>query len=687
MSSRKAELLRVEFGIHTYGDLLMDIPFRYVDKSSVSLIRDIRLTGDPVQLEGKFVSFRTEGAGPKKRLIGEFEDDTGSIDIIWFARIKEIEKWIRLHEPYRLYGKPQEFKRSINIVHPELDNLKTGREKSIGLEPVYRSTEKLMLAGLDSKGRRKLVEQIFHELRATDIPENLPEEWIQRLRFQSRFKTWRDIHFPSSMEDMWNARNRLKFEELFFLQMLLLRTKAKRKVDIPGFTFTEIGSLFNTFFHSHLTFELTEAQKRVIREIRHDTGSGRQMNRLLQGDVGSGKTIVALMCMLIAADNGYQSTLMAPTEVLAMQHYQSLSQSLGDLPVRLGFLSGSITGQARQQVLQGIISGDIHILIGTHALIEEGVKFHKLGLAVIDEQHRFGVEQRARMWQKTESAPPHILVMTATPIPRTLALTVYGDLDVSILDELPPGRKPVKTTQRTEAHRTKVMEFVRSEIDKGRQVYFIFPLIEESEKLDLENLQDGYERILGLFPRPKYQISVVHGRMKAEEKDEEMQRFKEGRTQIMVSTTVIEVGVNVPNASVMIIENAERFGLSQLHQLRGRVGRGADQSYCILMTSYQQSKTAKERLQVICNSNDGFVIAEADLRLRGPGDISGTRQSGAYDFKIANLVEDQAILSTARTFAEKLLEQDPHFRSPAFFPVYQYLSREFKYKTDWSRIS
>lgn len=687
ITARKAELLRAELGLHTYGDLLSDIPFRYVDKSSITYIRDIRLTGDPVQLEGKFTGIRTEGHGPKKRLIADFDDGTGEVEVVWFARVKEIEKWIQLNQSYRLFGKPQDFKRTISIVHPEINNLNSGKEKTMGLEPVYSSTEKLMLAGLDSKGRRKLIEQIFHELKSTDIPENLPEEWIKKLRFNARFKTWRDIHFPNNMEEMWKAKNRLKFEELFFLQMLLLRTKAKRKEEIPGFRFSEVGNLFHTFFNQHLAFELTNAQKRVIREIRQDMGSGKQMNRLLQGDVGSGKTIVALMCMLIAADNGFQSALMAPTEVLAMQHFHSLTEAIGDLPVRIGFLSGSVTGQARQKVLEGISSGEIHILIGTHAVIEEGVVFQQLGLAVIDEQHRFGVEQRSRMWQKAISAPPHVLVMTATPIPRTLALTVYGDLDVSILDELPPGRKPVKTTQRTEAHRTRVMEFVRKEIADGRQVYVIYPLIEESEKLDLENLNDGYERLLSIFPRPQYQISIVHGRMKAEEKDEEMQRFKDAKTQIMVSTTVIEVGVNVPNASVMIIENAERFGLSQLHQLRGRVGRGADQSYCILMTSYKISKTAKERLEVICNSNDGFVIAEADLKLRGPGDISGTRQSGAYDFKVANLVEDQPILALARTFAEALIEQDPEFRSHSFQPVYQYLAREFKYKTDWSRIS
>ena len=468
---------------------------------------------------------------------------------------------------------------------------------------------------------------------------------------------------------------------------MLLRAKVKREETVKGFVFGEVGHVFNTFYNHHLPFSLTEAQKRVMREIRKDMGSGHQMNRLLQGDVGSGKTIVALMCMLLAADNGFQSVLMAPTEVLAMQHYKSISELVEGLDIKIAFLSGSITGSPRTEILESLKAGKTNILIGTHAVIEEWVEFASLGLAITDEQHRFGVAQRAQMWTKSPLHPPHVLVMTATPIPRTLALTVYGDLDVSILDELPPGRKPVVTTQRTEAHRSKVMEFVRSEIKKGRQVYVIFPLIEESEKLDLENLQDGYERLLGTFPRPDYQITVVHGRMKAQEKEEAMQGFKELKTQIMVSTTVIEVGVNVPNASVMIIENAERFGLAQLHQLRGRVGRGADQSYCILMTSYKLSKTAKERLDVICKTNDGFVIAEADLKMRGPGDIAGTKQSGAFEFKAANLVEDQAILRTARMMAEDILTRDPMLRSPEHTQMARFLSTEYKYKQDWSRIS
>ncbi|MEO6130910.1 MAG: ATP-dependent DNA helicase RecG, partial [Saprospiraceae bacterium] len=510
---------------------------------------------------------------------------------------------------------------------------------------------------------------------------------ISKLRFRNRFETFKDVHLPSKKEELVAARNRIKFEELFFLQLILLRAKVKRNDTIRGFIFGEVGVLFNSFFNDKLPFTLTEAQKRVMREIRRDMGSGRQMNRLLQGDVGSGKTVLALMCMLLAADNGFQSVLMAPTEVLAMQHYKSISAYLEGLDIKVAFLSGSITGSTRAQLFDSLRTGQIHILLGTHAVIEDGVEFKNLGLAITDEQHRFGVAQRAQMWTKSPLHPPHVLVMTATPIPRTLALTIYGDLDISILDELPPGRKPIVTTQRTEAHRSKVMEFVRAEIAKGRQVYVIYPLIEESEKLDLENLMDGYERLLGIFPRPEYQISVVHGRMKADVKDGEMKKFVEKKTQLMVSTTVIEVGVDVPNASVMIIENAERFGLAQLHQLRGRVGRGGDQSYCILMTSYKLSKAAKERLDVICKSNDGFFIAEADLKLRGPGDIAGTRQSGAYEFKAANLVEDQAILRTARTIAEEIITTDPELKSPAHEAISRYLSTEQKYKQDWSRIS
>ena len=683
----RGELLRKELGIHKMGDLLWDLPFRYIDKSQVTDIDLARQPGESYQLLGKFTTKRLEGAGHKKRLVARFEDASGDIEILWFQRAKDIESWIQLHRPYLLYGKVQEFKGRFNIVHPDIEEATLEKLQATGFEPVYSSTEKLMLKGLDSKGRRKIIVQLFQHLHPADIPENIPDHLRSKLRFKGRYETFKDIHLPANKEDLERARNRVKFEELFFLQLMLLRAKTKREDSIKGFVFGEVGQLFNTFFNQHLPFSLTEAQKRVMREIRKDMGSGRQMNRLLQGDVGSGKTIVALMCMLLAADNGYQSVLMAPTEVLAMQHYKSISAYLAGLDLKVAFLSGSVTGKERSEILSGLKSDEIKILIGTHAVIEEVVEFSNLGLAITDEQHRFGVAQRAQMWTKSPVHPPHVLVMTATPIPRTLALTVYGDLDVSILDEMPPGRKPVITTQRTEAHRSKVIEFTRNEIRKGRQVYVIYPLIEESEKLDLENLQDGYERLLEVFPRPEYQISVVHGRMKAEDKDEEMRRFVEHKTQIMVSTTVIEVGVNVPNATVMIIENAERFGLAQLHQLRGRVGRGADQSYCILMTSYKLSKAARDRLDVICKSNDGFYIAEADLKLRGPGDIAGTRQSGAFEFKAANLVEDQAILRTARQIAEDILTRDPALSLPEHRIMARYLTTEYKYKQDWSRIS
>ncbi len=683
----RGEMLRLELGIHKIGDLLWDLPFRYIDKSQVSTIRDARNKTEPVQLKGLFTDMRLEGSGHKKRLVASFEDDSGEMEVLWFQKIKEIQQWIKPGVPYLIFGKLQDYKGKMNMVHPEIETVNADKKEASGLEPVYSSGEKLMLKGLDSKGRRKILKTLIEQLRNSDLPENLPQHIVQSLRFYSRYDSIRRIHFPANQEELTLARNRLKFEELFFLQLLLLRSKVKREESVIGFVFGEVGNLFNTFYNQHLPFALTEAQKRVIREIRKDMGSGKQMNRLLQGDVGSGKTIVALMLMLLAADNGFQSVLMAPTEVLAMQHFASIRELVKDLDIKVSFLSGSVTGSSRAELLQSLKTGSTNILLGTHAVIEEGVEFSNLGLAITDEQHRFGVAQRAQMWSKSTHHPPHVLVMTATPIPRTLALTVYGDLDVSILDELPPGRKPVVTTQRTEAHRGKVMEFVRSEIKQGRQAYVIYPLIEESEKLDLENLMDGYERLLGIFPRPEYQLSVVHGRMKADDKEMEMNRFKNANTQIMVSTTVIEVGVNVPNATIMIIENAERFGLSQLHQLRGRVGRGADQSYCILMTSYKISKTARERLEVICKSNDGFAIAEADLKLRGPGDIAGTRQSGAFEFKAANLVEDQAILRTARSFAEEIVTRDPTLQLPEHASLGAYLTTEYKYKQDWSRIS
>ncbi|MDQ3017310.1 MAG: ATP-dependent DNA helicase RecG, partial [Bacteroidota bacterium] len=514
----RGELLRKELGIHKIGDLLWDLPFRYIDKSQITSISHAKSQPEAVQLKGIFTDKRLEGTGHKKRLVATFEDASGDLEIIWFQRAKDLEQWIQLKRPYLLYGKLQDYKGRYNMVHPEMEDVTEEKMQATGLEPVYSSTEKLMLRGLDSKGRRKIIKQLMSQLNEYDIRENLPAKIISKLRFKTRFESFRDIHLPTTKEDLEKARNRIKFEELFFLQLILLRSKVRREATIKGFVFGEVGQLFNTFFLNHLPFSLTEAQKRVMREIRKDMGSGRQMNRLLQGDVGSGKTIVALMCMLLAADNGYQSVLMAPTEVLAMQHYKSISEYVAGLDIEVAFLSGSITGAARTELFQKLKSGQTKILLGTHAVIQDGVEFENLGLAITDEQHRFGVAQRALMWTKSPTHPPHVLVMTATPIPRTLALTVYGDLDISILDEMPPGRKPIITSQRTEAHRGRVNEFVRSEIAKGRQVYVIFPLIEESEKLDLENLQDGYERMLEIFPRPQYQISVLHGRMKADQK-------------------------------------------------------------------------------------------------------------------------------------------------------------------------
>ena len=547
--------------------------------------------------------------------------------------------------------------------------------------------KKLNLKGLDAKGRRKLMQLLFEKIQASDIQENLPSYMLEKFRFPVRFQAIQHIHFPKTQKELNEATKRLKFEELFFLQLRLLQIRGHRKATIRGIPFPTIGDYFMKFYKEILPFELTNAQKRVIKEIRRDLGSGGQMNRLLQGDVGSGKTIVGLMCMLIALDNGYQSCLMVPTAILAQQHFQGISEYVEDLDIEVGFLTGSVKGKKRTELLEKLKNGEIDILIGTHALIEDWVVFKNLGLAITDEQHRFGVKHRAKLWQKSKPSPPHILVMTATPIPRTLAMTLYGDLEVSVIDELPPGRKEIKTVHRHEGHRLRVIGFMKEEIAKGRQIYIVFPLIEESAKLDLQNLQDGYELLLRDFPMPDYQISVVHGRMKAKDKDFEMKRFVEGITQIMVATTVIEVGVNVPNASVMIIENTERFGLSQLHQLRGRVGRGAEQSYCILLTSYKLSAEARSRIQTMTGTNDGFKIAEADLKLRGPGNMEGTQQSGILNFKLADLSKDQKILQTAREVAARILDKDPKLEKDINARLRWYMKTEGKKFKAWSRIS
>ncbi len=697
----KAGMLQKELGIHTLGDLLLTFPFRYVDKTRFHTIGELYREqplpdGKEVQIKGVLRRLETLGEGRKKRLVGKLRDETGVIDLVWFQGIYWIEKMLTVGKTYVAFGKLNVFNNSLNLPHPEIEELSEANQKpALTFAPVYSSTEKLNARGLDSRGRRRLMEALWERIDAeiarqgldAVLPENLSDYLLKMLRLPDRYHTLRWIHFPTTQQELEAARRRLKFEELFFMQLGLLQTKLRRKKGIKGHVFGRVGELFMRFYNEKLPFQLTNAQKRVIKEIRADLGSGSQMNRLLQGDVGSGKTIVALMSMLLALDNGFQACLMAPTEILAQQHFTGIASLLEGLPVRVEFLSGSVKGRQRKKILQALADGDIHILVGTHALIEDWVVFKNLGLAIIDEQHRFGVAQRAALWKKNQPIPPHVLVMTATPIPRTLAMTLYGDLDVSVIDELPPGRKPVTTVHRTESHRIQVFEFMKKQIAAGRQVYVVYPLIEESESLDLKNLMEGYEAISRAFPKPDYQISILHGRMKPADKDFEMQRFVKGETQIMVATTVIEVGVNVPNATVMVIENTERFGLSQLHQLRGRVGRGADQSYCILMTDSKLSSEARERIATMVRTNDGFEIAEADLRLRGPGNIEGTQQSGLLRFKLADLSTDEPILKTARDLAVRILEKDPELSHPLNAPLRQWLEATAKSARFWGLIS
>ncbi|MCB0613447.1 MAG: ATP-dependent DNA helicase RecG [Phaeodactylibacter sp.] len=685
---KRAELLQKELGIFTFRDLLQHYPHRYIDKTQFHRVRELSEHSGEVQLRGILRRLSTVGEGRKRRLAGRFRDDTGAIDLVWFSGVHWLEKQLEVGKEYVIYGRVNSFRGQLSIPHPEMELALTENiQKAATFAPVYSSTDKLNTKGVDARTRRRAMKALFEKISPADTPENLPDYLIQKFRFPSRYDALRMIHFPRDEQELQSARNRLKFEELFFLQFRLLQIRRRRKDAIKGFVFEKIGHYFNTFYEEKLPFELTGAQKRVIREIRRDLGAGVQMNRLLQGDVGSGKTVVGLMCMLIAIDNGFQACMMAPTEILAQQHYQSISEYVEGMGVNVAFLSGSVKGKKRKELLKLLASGDIHILIGTHALLEDPVQFKNLGLSITDEQHRFGVAQRARLWKKSSPCPPHVLVMTATPIPRTLAMTLYGDLDVSVIDELPPGRKEIKTLHKTENHRMRVFGFMREEIAKGRQVYVVYPLIEESETLDLQNLEEGYEALKREFPPPDYRISIVHGRMKPADKDMEMQRFVEGKTQIMVATTVIEVGVNVPNASVMAIENTERFGLSQLHQLRGRVGRGAEQSYCILMSSFKLSKESKERIQTMVRTNDGFEIAEADLRLRGPGNIEGTQQSGILDFRIADLSKDTHILQTAREVAARILDDDPRLERPEHHPIKWYDEKFGKKLKGWSRIS
>ncbi|MDH8701460.1 ATP-dependent DNA helicase RecG [Dysgonomonadaceae bacterium PH5-43] len=653
---KKAEVLRNEIDVHSWEDMLYYFPYKYIDRSKIFKIREIDGNMPYIQLKGRIHHFETLGEGRSRRITALFYDGTGSIELVWFKMIKQIPNLYKVNTEYVLFGKPTVFNHSINIAHPELEEENKFYEGEVGVQGQYNTSEKMKNAFLHSRAIQKIIKQILRQLKSP-IEETLNNNVISKAQVISLDEAIRNIHFPKSPELLRKAQYRLKFEELFYLQLNILQVTKYREKRIGGHIFSKVGDYFNRFYHDYLPFELTNAQKRVVREIRYDTNTGRQMNRLLQGDVGSGKTLVALLSILIAIDNGFQGAIMAPTEILATQHYETISELVKGLDVEVVLLTGSTKKKEREKILPKIKSGEVKITIGTHALIEDTVDFGNLGMIVVDEQHRFGVAQRAKLWTKN-STPPHVLVMTATPIPRTLAMTVYGDLDVSVIDELPPGRKPVKTIHYYDKKRMGIYDSVRKQIQAGRQVYIVYPLIEESEKIDLKNLTEGFENIKEIFP--EYKISMVHGKMKPAEKEAEMQRFVSGETQIMVATTVIEVGVNVPNASVMIIENAERFGLSQLHQLRGRVGRGADQSFCILITKYELSENTRKRIAIMTETNDGFIIAEEDLKLRGPGDIDGTQQSGiAFNLKIANITQDGQILTYARDLAREILDDDP----------------------------
>lgn len=677
----RAEILQKELGIFRWGDLLTHYPFRYVDKSKFYTIAEITDDTQHIQIQGTIVRFEMIGSGRGKRLVATFKDSTSTMQLVWFKGADWILKSLKTNVEYIIYGKPKRYGYNYNIAHPEIKLVSEASKQGNSLDPVYHSTEKMKKFNLDSAGLAKLMKRLFEGLSSADLPETLPLDLLDKIGLMTRVQALKNIHFPSNEKDLGRASFRLKFEELLTIQLRLLRRKINRKIQYKGFIFEKIDHKFQAFFDEVLPFELTNAQKRVLKEIRKDSLSGKQMNRLLQGDVGSGKTMVAIMTMLMAIDNNYQACLIAPTEILAQQHFEGIQPLLEKIGVKTAFLSGSVKGKKRKQLLLALSEGAIDILVGTHALFEDKVVFKNLGMAIIDEQHRFGVAQRAKMWKKNIS-PPHILVMTATPIPRTLAMTLYGDLDVSIIDELPPGRKAIQTVHRFESARLKVFGSLQKEINKGRQVYVVYPLIEESETLDYNHLMDGYESIKRAFP--DCAISMVHGKMKVEDKDYEMQRFIEAKTQIMVATTVIEVGVNVPNASVMLIESAERFGLSQLHQLRGRVGRGAEQSYCILMTDFKLSAEAKQRMQIMVETNDGFRIAEVDLKMRGPGNIEGTTQSGLSELKLANLAKDNKILSIARQTAIDILQEDPHLSQQKNSGLLQLIK---KTSSAWSRIS
>lgn len=682
---QRAALLGKEASIFTLHDLLYYFPYKYVDRSRIYTIRELNGNMPYIQLRGQILSFETAGEGRQRRLIAHFSDGTGVVDLVWFQGIKYLTGKYKVRQDYIVFGRPTVFGGRINLAHPDIDPADEVQLSPIGLQPYYNTTEKMKRSFLNSHAIEKFVATALQFIKEP-LPETLTPDILASRHLMSLTDALRNIHFPTSTETLRRAQCRLKFEELFYVQLDILRYTKERQRHYRGYVFARVGKAFNDFYSYHLPFSLTEAQKRVLREIRRDLGSGRQMNRLLQGDVGSGKTLVALMSMLIALDNGYQACLMAPTEILASQHAETIRSLLADMDIRVELLTGSVKGKKREAILQGLLTGDVNILVGTHAVAEDTVHFASLGLVVIDEQHRFGVAQRAKLWTKS-GQPPHVLVMTATPIPRTLAMTLYGDLDVSVIDELPPGRKPVVTLHQFDNRRESLYRSMRKQIAQGRQVYIVYPLIQESEKIDLKNLEEGYEHVCAAFPDCR--VCKVHGKMKPAEKDEQMQLFVSGQAQIMVATTVIEVGVNVPNASVMVIENAERFGLSQLHQLRGRVGRGADQSFCILVTGYKLSEDTRKRIEIMVRSNDGFEIAEADLKLRGPGDLEGTQQSGiAFNLKIADLAHDGQLLQYAREEAQAVVDADPSASSPRYALLWRQLRALRKDNAaNWSLIS
>lgn len=683
---KRKEILEKELQISTWGDLLEYYPYKYVDRSRIYRIGELRGDLPFVQLKGKILSFEEFAMGAhRKRVVAHFSDGTGVVDLVWFRGAQYVYKTYKVNEEYIVFGRPSIYGGRYQFAHPDIDKVADVQLSEMGMQPYYMTTERMKKMGLTSRSLEKLTKTLVEKLSEQTISETLPPYIIGPLHLISRTEALHKIHYPKSLEDVQRAQVRLKFEELFYVQLNILRYAHDQRRKYRGYVFTQVGSLFHFFYHNNLPFELTNAQKRVMHEIRNDMATGQQMNRLVQGDVGSGKTLVALMSMLIAIGNGFQACMMAPTEILAEQHFATIRKFLRQMPVRIELLTGIVKGKKREEILNGLLTGEVQILVGTHAIIEDNVQFSRLGLAVVDEQHRFGVAQRAKLWGKSQQ-PPHILVMTATPIPRTLAMTIYGDLDVSVIDELPPGRKPIQTIHKYDNQLTSLYQGIRQQIRQGRQVYIVFPLITESEKIDLKNLEAGYESLCSIFPDMK--LSKVHGKMKPKEKDLEMQKFSKGETQILVATTVIEVGVDVPNASVMVILDAQRFGLSQLHQLRGRVGRGADQSYCILVTNHKLTQETRKRIDIMCQTNDGFQIAEADLKLRGPGDLEGTQQSGiAFDLKIADIARDGQLIQLARDEAQKIINDDPDCEKSQYSMLWNRLNELRKSNVNWAAIS